>query len=186
MSSSVHSRWGRGGWNHLHRCAQTTSQHPQQVTGENALDLNGFHEHNTLQMYSKYVKYKRINKRRPEEEVSDRFSLLQSKSVSRSQCVKAGTEEKLVLHLLLHRRLPRHLPLLHFHPEGPGDPHRQVGHQGVLVPPLCWVGRGWLCCVVMLCYVGCGVVLCSVGFLCPHEDNEDRTGVRSRKGWFVA
>ena len=100
MSSSVHSRWGRGGWNHLHRCAQTTSQHPQQVTGENALDLNGFHEHNTLQMYSKYVKYKRINKRRPEEEVSDRFSLLQSKSVSRSQCVKAGTEEKLVLHLL--------------------------------------------------------------------------------------
>ena len=28
------------------------------------------------------------------------LSLLQSKSVSRSQCVKAGTEEKLVLHLL--------------------------------------------------------------------------------------
>ena len=127
------------------------------------------------------------------------LSLLQSKSVSRSQCVKAGTEEKLVLHLLhsfamgdssfiavflstfrsfTSTRRVLEILIDRWGTRGP-HPTTLLGRVVFMLELSCAVA--WflvvLCCNVALwCRTG-------VGFLCPYEqNNEDRTGGRNRKG----
>ena len=152
-----------------------------------------------------------IKKRTPKEEVkaprcvSDWFSLSPAVQICLSLAMREGGDggeagaapPPLLCHggLLLHRRLPLHLSFLHLHSEGPGNPHRQVGHQGVYTPRLCWVGwclcwslvvlwlGFWLCCVVML---RCGVE--PVWDFCALMDKTMKTGqgVGIEREWFVA
>lgn len=73
---------GRGGWTDLHSGCQTSSWRPQQSNGKSHVMKiqRGLHwSYDTFSVF---------------------FPVFTQSTVSRSQSVKAGTEEKLVLHLL--------------------------------------------------------------------------------------